>query len=266
MEVSDMLAVSSLIDFLMNLLSDEAAQEEFERDPQGMLARAGLDDLSGQDVRDAMPLLADHDAVQARPGVQHTSGAHSDDPVREITHVREHYEVKQSAVVNESNEYHYTYVDDRDTIVNVDDRDTTLIHAEGDVSIEDSFNSETDVNVIEDSFNQDNDGVDNKGGVIDDSAVAGDDIEDSYNSDDDTAIDASDDDTLIDASDDDTTSTTVEDSGNSDDDLVDVDVSAEAPADSSYTSEGEAPVDSSYTAEEDPAAVEETTEDAVDAL
>ncbi|MGH3898528.1 MAG: IniB N-terminal domain-containing protein [Pseudonocardiaceae bacterium] len=227
------MSVSSLIDFLMNLLRDEAARTEFMEDPQGTLARNGLDGLCGQDVRDVQPILADHAAVHVKHGGYDSSRYHDDDPVREISHITEHYEVR-NVVVNDSDEYNFTYVDDRDTIVNVDDRDTTAIHADGDVTIEDSFNQDNDVNVIEDSFNQDNDGVDNKGGTIEDSPVAGDDIEDSLNSDDDVAIDASDDDVVVDASDDDTTQTSVEDSFNStDDDGVDVDLTEEAAADSS---------------------------------
>ncbi|MGQ0778036.1 MAG: IniB N-terminal domain-containing protein [Pseudonocardiales bacterium] len=225
-----MLSVSSLLDFLVSLLRDEATQEEFERDPQATLAKHGLDGLSAQDVQDVYPLLAD------QPGVQATGGDHvqalryqggDDDPVRAISYLKEHHEVHET-VVHETNEYSYTYIDDRDTIIAVDDRDTTTITAEGDVTIEDSFNSDTDVNVIEDSFNQDNDGVDNKGGIIDDSAVAGDDIEGSLNSDDDTVVDDSfntdNSETNVDASDDDTVDTVVDDSFNSDDDGADIDL------------------------------------------
>lgn len=214
------MSVSSLIEFLLNLLRDEAAQAEFERDPHGMLARHGLDGLCGQDVRDARPLLADHEAVRARDDDDHHHASRSsyhegdDDPVGEIHYVRKHYEVDKTVVVNNSHEYSYTYVDDRDTIVNVDDRDTTTIVADGDVTIEDSFNEDNDVTVIEDSFNEDNDGVDNKGGTIDESVVAGDDVEDSLNSDDDTSVDnsfnADNSETTVDASDDDTTEVTVE--------------------------------------------------------
>lgn len=222
-----MLSVSSLIEFLMNLLRDEAAREEFERDPEAMLARNGLDDLCGQDVRDVQPILADHAAVQVRPGGQDASPRHDDDPVQEITHITKNYEVK-NVVVDDSDEYNFTYVDDRDTIVNVDDRDTTTINAEGDVTIEDSFNEDNDVTVIEDSFNQDNDGVDNKGGTIEDSVVAGKDIEESLNSDDDTVVDDSfttdDSETDVDASDDDTAVVDVQDSYNEDNDEVDADV------------------------------------------
>jgi len=225
-----MITVSSLLEFLTNLLRDPAAQEEFERDPQGTLAKHGLDGLCGQDVQDVYPLLAD------QPGVQATGGDHvqalryqggDDDPVRAITYLKDTHEVHET-VVYESNAYSYTYVDDRDTIIAVDDRDTTTITAEGDVNIKDSFNSDTDINVIEDSFNQDNDGVDNKGGIINDSAVAGDDIEDSLNSDDDTVVKDSfntdNSETNIDASDDDVFDTDIKDSFNSDDDFLDLDI------------------------------------------
>lgn len=239
MEVNDVLSVSSLIEFLMNLLRDKDAQAEFVADPDGMLARHGLEGLCGQDVRDVAPMVADHAAVQATNGGSRLSLDDDDDPVRQIRHITEHYEVKNT-VVNPADEYNYTYVDDRDTnvnlniddrdtIVNVDDRDSTEINADGDVTITDSFNQDNDVNVITDSFNQDNDGVDNKGGTIDDSAVAGDDIDDSLNSQKDTTVTDSynldNSQTTVDASDDDTTVATVEESYNTEDnDAVDVDV------------------------------------------
>jgi hypothetical protein len=237
MEVSDMLTVSSLIDFLMNLLRDEAAQAEFERDPQGTLAKAGLDNLCGQDVRDVYPMLADHPAVHAKAGAAasahssmgaHHGGLHGghDDPVRAINYVTEHHEVHET-VVHESPTYNVSYIDDRDTITNVDDRDTTSIHADGDVTVKDSFNQDNDVNVVQDSFNQDNDGIDNKGGTIDHSVAAGDDIHDSLNSHHDTTVDDSfntdNSHTAVDASHDTTTHTGLDDSFNTDNDGTDID-------------------------------------------
>ncbi|MGH3785502.1 MAG: hypothetical protein ACRDRG_02895 [Pseudonocardiaceae bacterium] len=78
------------------------------------------------------------------------------------------------------------------------------------------------------SFNEDNDGVDNKGGIINDSNVAGDDIEDSFNSDDDTVVNDSfntDNSKFnLDASDDDIYVTDIDDSFNSDDDGLDIDI------------------------------------------
>jgi hypothetical protein len=229
-----MMSVSSLIEFLMNLLRDKDAQAEFVADPDGMLARHGLEGLCGQDVRDVAPIVADHAAVRVRDGDHDTRPSYhggDDDPVREIKHITEHYEVK-NVVVHDSDEYNFNYVDDRDTIVNVDDRDSTEIHADGDVTINDSFNEDNDVTVIEDSFNQDNDGVDNKGGTIDDSVVAGEDINDSLNSEEETTVSDSYNDnseTTVDASDDDTTKVDVEGSYNTeDDDVVDVDVAESA--------------------------------------
>ncbi len=49
-------------------------------------------------------------------------------------------------------------------------------------SFENVGNEDNDVTYIRDSFNEDNDGVDNSHGHIVDSVVAGDDISDSLNS------------------------------------------------------------------------------------
>lgn len=166
-----MLSISSLVEFIMKLLRDPDTQAEFARDPEGVLARNGLHDLSAQDVCDVAPIVADH------AGVSPVSGAHQpfpdhEDAVGALSHIKEHYVVKE-VLASEPKHYDLTYVDDRDTIVNVDDRDTVSIQAQGDVTIEDSFNQDNDVNLIEDSFNQDNDGVDNKQGSIEHGAVAG---------------------------------------------------------------------------------------------
>lgn len=206
-----MISASSLIDFLLNLLRDEQARAEFEADPEGVLARNGLDGVCGQDIRDVAPLLADDNTVHA-VGRYIPSGG--DDPVREISHISGHYQIDRSVTVYDNDEYNISYVDDRDI---------TTITADGDVTIEDSFNSDNDAIVIEDSYNQDNDGVDNKGGTIDDSIVAGDDVESSGNSDDDTSVSDSlntdNSETYVDASDDDV----AVESFNSDDDGVDAD-------------------------------------------
>jgi hypothetical protein len=218
MEVSDVAFLSSLLDFLMSLLRDEDAAQEFERDPQGVLARNGLDGVSGQDVRDVTPMLADHDGVSARHygsdggGSGHASRSHhsssDDDPVREIHAIKNNYVVDNGVVVNNSyntyNDYDLTYTDDSNTII--DDRDTTITG--DDVHYED--NSTTKHTIVEDSFNQDNDGVDNKGGTIDDSIVAGDDVENSGNQDNDTEV--------TDSFNEDNDTVTVDDSYNEDND------------------------------------------------
>ena len=163
----------------MALLADENLEADFRADPEGALARYGLDSTCGEDIRDAGPMVADQVGVHAVGGHPHFAGG--DDPVAEISVLTRHYDV---TVEPTTNEYNYYYVDDRDLVITVDDRDTIDIHAEGDLTITDSFNEDNDITVIEDSFNQDNDGVDNKGGAIDDSVVTGHDMDSSLDTDD----------------------------------------------------------------------------------
>ncbi len=189
-----MLSLSSLIEFLLDLLRDPEIADDFARDPQGTLAANGLAGVTAADVRDVVPLLADHPGVSlcgdddrgsggqhraeqvhhARPDRHH----HDDDPVRVIHHVQQNYEVHRPEVHHHTTteqHYEFTYIDN------------SVHAAEG-------------ATVIQDSFNQDNDGVDNKGGTIDDSVVAGGDangsgnttevvvIEDSFTDDDTTTV------------------------------------------------------------------------------
>jgi hypothetical protein len=159
-----MLDVSSLIEFLLKLLRDDAAQAEFVRDPQGALAQAGLSGVTAQDICDAQPILADQTAVTA-----HHAPVHHHDPVHQIHHVIKTHTVDKHVIVkhdapqyNTYNEYnqHYAYTDNS-------------IHAD---------------TAIVDSFNQDNDGVDNKGGVISHSNVADGDQTDVGNSEETTTL------------------------------------------------------------------------------
>ncbi len=71
-----MLTISSLIEFLLDLLRDKDAQAEFVADPQGMLARHGLGHLSAQDVCDIAPLVADHASVHAKHEGYHPGSGH----------------------------------------------------------------------------------------------------------------------------------------------------------------------------------------------
>lgn len=220
-----MLSLSSLIDFLLGLLRDEDAQAEFARDPQGVLARHDLSGITAQDVRDVQPMLADCDGVSYRGGGDHGGGgggghrghSYDDDPVRVIHHVTRSHTTEREVVREQhhdspsitnnieykqyNNEFHYT-----DNSVYVEDGGT----------------------YVRDSFNQDNDGVDNKGGVIEDSTVVnGDDntagnttetttVQDSYNEDSsetvvivDSLNDASDNSTTVTDSFDDSSTTAV---------------------------------------------------------
>ncbi|MGH3776491.1 MAG: hypothetical protein ACRDRR_12305 [Pseudonocardiaceae bacterium] len=118
----------------------------------------------------------------------------------------------QSTTVNQDYRFEDSFNEDNDTTTN----------------IRDSFNEDNDTTYIRDSFKSDDDGVDNKGGHIEDSVVAGRDIDDSFNSDDDVEIDDSFNTDYreynIDASDDHVNYTEIKDSFNSDDDVLDLDV------------------------------------------
>jgi hypothetical protein len=218
-------AISSLIEFLLALLGDEELQADFQDDPEGTLAKYGLDSTCGPDIRDVQPMVADHVGVQAAGGLPHF--ADSDDALPEISVITKHYVVHHGPDVNN---YNYYYVDDHDIIVTVDDRDTVNIHADGDLTITDSFNEDNDITVIDHSFNQDNDGVDNKGGSIDHSTVTGDDMDSSLNTEHDTTVSGSHNDTVTETNTDASTDTTVDTSYNhntSDNDFIDTDVSVE---------------------------------------
>jgi hypothetical protein len=218
-------AISSLIEFLLALLGDEELAADFQEDPEGTLAKYGLDSTCGLDIRDAEPMVADHVGVQAMGGLPQFGNG--EDAVPEISVITRHYVVHEGPDINN---YNYYYVDDEDIIINVDDRDTVNIHAEGDLTITDSFNEDNDITVIDDSFNQDNDGIDNKGGSIDHSTAAGDDIESSLNTEHDTTVsgshNATDTETNTDASSD-TTIDTSYNHNTSDNDFIDTDVSVE---------------------------------------
>jgi hypothetical protein len=215
-------AISSLIEFLLALLGDEELQADFQADPEGTLAQYGLDSTCGLDISDVQPMVADHVGVQATGGLPHFGN--SDDGISEISTITKHYVIHEGPDINN---YNYYYVDDNDIIINVDDRDTVNIHADGDLTITDSFNEDNDITVIDHSFNQDNDGVDNKGGSIDHSTVTGDDMDSSLNHSTDVDMSDSHNSTVTETNTDASTDTTVDTSYNhntSDNDLIDTDI------------------------------------------
>lgn len=137
--------LSSLIDFLMNLLKDDDAKKAFDENPDGELKKAGLNGVTGQDVRDARLIMADSGGVRARG--EERSSSHDNDPVREIHHTTREYVVEKPVTNIEQN-------------ISIDDRDVTII--------DDSFNSDDDTEVnsvaiqdndtnvvqVKDSFNE----------------------------------------------------------------------------------------------------------------
>ncbi|MCP2635292.1 IniB N-terminal domain-containing protein [Microbacterium sp. HD4P20] len=57
----------ALIEFILSLLNDPAASEEFDEDPQGTLSRVGLSDACVEDVRAVAPVIVDRPDVHPKP-------------------------------------------------------------------------------------------------------------------------------------------------------------------------------------------------------
>lgn len=154
-----MLSLSSLIDFLLSLLRDEDARAEFERDPQGMLARHNLEGVTAQDIRDVQPMLADREGVSCRDTSDgdDRSYQNDDDPVRVIHHVQNTHHVEREVVVR--NENHVTQE------IEYKQYNTEFNYTDNSVHVADGGT------YIQDSYNQDNDGVDLKGADVEDSSV-----------------------------------------------------------------------------------------------
>lgn len=126
--------MTSLLEFILNLLRDPAAQQQFTADPQQALRDHGFDELCAQDVHDALPLVVDNVLVggtggplpAAQPGEEHLDIA-----IRQIDHI-----------VN-----NYSYTDSHDT--NVDYSVHQTIWTQGDVN--QSFDNDNDTVIANDS-------------------------------------------------------------------------------------------------------------------
>src|SRR5688572_11116246 len=88
----------ALIAFILSLLRDPSAVEEFAAAPKAMLANNGLGDACAADVRAVKPVIVDHASVAARtvqpqpqpqypPGTQFDNDPDPTDPVSEITRI-----------------------------------------------------------------------------------------------------------------------------------------------------------------------------------
>jgi hypothetical protein len=164
--VGDVLALSDLIRFLMDLMTDPVAAAEFADDPDAALAERGLQGVTAQDVRDARLELCDAGGASPTGDAYPPSG---DDPVREINHTTANYSAAPNAQAVVAQAAAPVSIDDRDTFVfqnDFSDDDTTIVN--------DSFNSdssvdnstdvkvvENDVTAINDSFNSVDNSTDN---------------------------------------------------------------------------------------------------------
>lgn len=163
----------ALIEFILSLLRDPDVAAEFDQDPDQALAARGLQHASPQDVAAVAPIIIERTHVVQVAAPRQVSHDHPNPVVREIKQVTTHNQwvddrdtiVDQSVNQNIWAEGDVTQTFDNDAIVAsgddavaaggdaVVDRTTDLsthIEAGEDVNI----GNETDVQVVEDSFNE----------------------------------------------------------------------------------------------------------------
>ncbi|MCO1661172.1 IniB N-terminal domain-containing protein [Pseudonocardia humida] len=163
------LALSDLIEFLVELMRDPATAAEFENDPDAVLAERGLEGVTAQDVRDARLELCDAGGASATGEAAPPSG---DDPVREINHTASNYSAAPQ--VQAAAQEHSALALQAAAPVTIDDRDTFIF--------QNDF-SDDDTTIVNDSFNSDDD-VDNSVDAVVDNSVVNNDvtaINDSFN-------------------------------------------------------------------------------------
>jgi hypothetical protein len=129
----------SILEFLQKMIDNTSLRDWFARDPQGALAHYGLQDVSPEDVRDAI-VLAD-DSQTADFSRSYDTGFHGSLPggnghhiAGRTDHDTEHHSSGHSSGHQEAVEHLSRYVtnnfvDDRDT--NVDDSVNQQIHTHG---------------------------------------------------------------------------------------------------------------------------------------
>jgi hypothetical protein len=143
---------NSLLDFILELLSDHEAAEAFYADPDGALKAAGHAGVCGSDVDAVLPLVLDyapvtvntssfdrsydtgnHGSSYADGGSNSTGGGHHAPPPPPSHHDDDHdHAVQQIHHILNTYSYTYSSVDDRDTIT--DQSVNQNIWAKGDVT------------------------------------------------------------------------------------------------------------------------------------
>ena len=85
-------SVSTLHDFVLNLLSDPTALTQFAQDPQALLAQAGLGDITPSDVNAALPMVIDYAPSHLVPALEAAQSALpidglTDNPADAVAHL-----------------------------------------------------------------------------------------------------------------------------------------------------------------------------------
>jgi hypothetical protein len=82
---------TTLHDFVLKLLVEPGARAEFELDPEGALADAGLGDITAADVQDVIPLVVDYAPVDGVTGLVDTDalvGGLDTDPTSAVSQLQ----------------------------------------------------------------------------------------------------------------------------------------------------------------------------------
>lgn len=183
----------ALIAFILSLLRDPSAVEEFAAAPKAMLANNGLGDACAADVRAVKPVIVDHASVAARavpqqypPGNQFDSDPDPTDPVNEITRILNQFTSidARTTIVDQSTNQNIwteggdvTQIFDQDAVVASGDdavaagEDANLIDTDLDVTVGDVSVGNTD---IEGSFNETGTGSDGTDPLADEALAAAD--------------------------------------------------------------------------------------------
>jgi hypothetical protein len=158
----------ALIEFILSLLNDPAAAEEFDEDPQGTLARNGLGDACVEDVRAVAPVIVDRPDVHHKPhGGHHPNPPGPPSVEKEITNITNSFSIDNRATIVDQSVNQNIWADgdvnqifDQEAIVNSGDNgaaageDAEVDNSETDVETGDiSVGNEDTTTNIDGSFN-----------------------------------------------------------------------------------------------------------------
>jgi hypothetical protein len=160
----------ALIEFIMSLLRDPAAVEEFDANPTGMLASNGLSDVCADDVRAVAPVVIDRPDVHPTPPPP--PKPYPNDVIKEIKSITNNFVTidNRATIVDQSvNQCIWTEGGDVTQIF-----DNEAIVASGDEAVaagDDALvdNSETDIEVGDVSIGNETTDVDIDGSFNDES-------------------------------------------------------------------------------------------------
>ena len=156
----------ALIEFILSLLNDPSAAEEFEEDPQGTLSRVGLSEACVEDVRAVAPVIVDRPDVHPKPPVP--PGPPGPPSVeREILNITNSFAIDNRATIVDQSVNQNIWADgdvnqifDQEAVVNSDDNgaaageDADVDNSDTDTTVGDvAIGNEDTTTNIDGSFN-----------------------------------------------------------------------------------------------------------------